>query len=180
MKSSLKRRLYIPIFLSTLVVFCESSEADVDSGYESSKRVSGTCPDGSVMNKTDAWNFAACNCTSYVAYRLNLNGVKDFNNQYGGVLKWSDARYWDDSDRAGRANVLVDQYPAVGSVAHWNAYEGNALGAGHVAYVYKVNVHGDGSLSSIEVAEYNWIGSGLYGIRTLTPGTSEYPGRFLH
>jgi surface antigen len=164
-----------------LMFFSWGVLADLDSGYEQAKKISGLCSDPGVKDQMpDAWRFAACNCTSYVAYRLNLNGVKDFNNQYGGVPKWSDAHYWDDSDRAGRANVLVDQYPAVGSVAHWNAGEGGASIYGHVAYVYKINVHGDGSLSSIEVAEYNKANDGLYGIRTLTPGTSGYPGRFLH
>lgn len=167
------------IFLGFFIYFANVEfilAIELDKGYELLKGVVGTCPD--VINKTDARGFAACNCTSYVAYRLNLNRV-NFSNWYGQVDKWSDAHFWDDTDRAGKAGIRVDLYPAVGSVAHWNAGSG-ASSSGHVAYVYKINVHGNGDLSSIEVAEYNYKTKGAYGIRTLTPSTSEYPHNFLH
>ncbi len=128
-----------------------------------------------------AYGFAQCNCTDYVAYRLNWSGIS-FSNGYdgdGSVSSWSHAYLWDDAERAGKAKIRVDQYPAVNSVAHWDKNEIGG-GYGHVAFVYKINVHGDGRLSSIEVAEFNVEKPLSYGIRTLTPGTSEYPGRFLH
>ncbi|QQR77987.1 MAG: CHAP domain-containing protein [Candidatus Moraniibacteriota bacterium] len=151
--------------------------AELDSGYEQAKKVSGLCP--SNHDQPDAWNFAVCNCTSYVAYRLNLSGVQ-FTNQYGGVAKWGNANLWDDSDRAGMVGIRIDQYPAVGSVAQWNSYEPGAGSVGHVAFVYKINVHSDGSLASVEIAEYNGKGDWLYQTRTLIPGENKYPGRFLH
>ncbi|MFZ1735355.1 MAG: hypothetical protein WAU31_00210 [Candidatus Moraniibacteriota bacterium] len=67
-----------------LAVISWNVSAELDSGYEQAKKVSGLCP--SNHDQPDAWNFAVCNCTSYVAYRLNLSGVQ-FTNQYGGVAK---------------------------------------------------------------------------------------------
>ena len=164
-----------------LALLSGNALAELDAGYERTKKVDGSCP--SVKDQTDAWSFAACNCTSYVAYRLNLNGVP-FTNTYDGngkedgkVSSWSDAKNW--SSVAAVAGIRVDQYPAVGSVAQWNVDEIEG-GHGHVAFVYKINVHGDGSLTSIGIAEYNGKGDGLYQTRTLTPGEDGYPGRFLH
>ena len=177
MNSFLTSRTSALVLSVMSALFAKVTLADVDNGYENAKGISGICPTNKDVTP-DSWNFAACNCTSYVAYRLNLNGLQ-FTNQYGGVPKWSHAMYWDDSDRAGAVDIRVDQYPAVGSVAQWNANEIGG-GHGHVAFVYKIDVHGDGSLSAVEIAEYNGKGDGLYQTRTLTPGTDEYPGRFLH
>lgn len=38
----------------------------------------------------DKWNFAQCNCTSYVANRINMNGIA-FSNSYRGQ-QWSNSR----------------------------------------------------------------------------------------
>lgn len=63
------------------------------------------------------------NCTTYAAYRLQQNGYA-----YPG---WTDnATNWD--TQASNHGVIVDQTPAVGAIAQWNA------GTGHVAYVESV------------------------------------------
>ena len=184
MKSFLTKRIQSTLAVVCLALIAWNVSAELDMGYEQTKKVGGLCPDiWTKEGKYDgSWGFAACNCTSYVAYRLNLNGVQ-FTNTYdsnggegGQVSSWSHAKNW--SNVASVAGIRVDKYPAVGSVAQWDAVE-IAGGYGHVAYVYKINTHGDGSLASIEVAEYNYV-PGVYDIRTLTPGVKGYPGRFLH
>ena len=56
--------------------------AELDMGYEQTKKVGDLCPDVWTRDgKYDgSWGFAACNCTSYVAYRLNSNGLTHFDS----------------------------------------------------------------------------------------------------
>lgn len=149
------------------------AHAAVDDGYEAANQVSGTCPQNA--DTTDKWKFAACNCTSYVAYRLNMNGFK-FDNQFR-VSRWGHGKDWDEAAEA--AGVPMSTEPQVGDVAQWNLGE---IGGdyGHVAYVEKVDRNDDGSVKSIIVSQYNEKNDRLYSRDTLTPGVYGYPGRFLH
>lgn len=63
------------------------------------------------------------NCTLYVAYRLQAAGL---------TLSWS-ANAADWASAAAANGAVVDQTPAVGSVAQWNS--------GHVAFVDAVSAH---------------------------------------
>ena len=164
------------ILLSTFVY------AAVDQGYEDANGVPGVCPtNGSAY--TDAWGFSACNCTSYVAYRLRLNDVKHnnvlFTNTAWGV-QWSNAQYWSDSTKLNAVGVRSDKYPAVGSVAQWNSNEKGMAAAGHVAYVQHLFTSpNDGKLTHIGVMQYN-ITPHLYTYKKYAVERTDYPPRFLH
>jgi surface antigen len=190
-------KLFIVLFLSFSV-----AHADVDAGYEAANGVPGTCPFGSstpdAFGGIDGQNrqlqgFYACNCTSYVAYRLRLNDVKLWKNQinanelfvnhnWGNTdIHWSDAWKWGDDTKLQQVGIRKDQYPAVGSVAHWNAAGSGALRYGHVAYVQRLYTsESTGRIVKIDVVEYNWIPPHLYSSRTLSAGSEKYPTSFLH
>jgi surface antigen len=139
------------------------AHADVDAGYEAANG-NGQCP----LNGNDhgPWGFALCNCTSYVAYRLRLNNVrlgdgsKDdlFSNTWGNShFSFGDAGAWNDSAKLSAAGIHEDKYPAVGSVAHWNAVGSGPMRFGHVAYVQHIFTHpDDGRLTSFGIMEYNY------------------------
>lgn len=108
---------------------------------------------------TDPWAFYRCQCTSFVAFRINKRlGVK-FTNQYKGH-GWGDAKIWDEAARASK--VRIDNKPVAGCVAQTNA------GAGHVAWVTKVS--GD----KVSVEEYNYVHKKAYGTRTVAKSTFSY------
>ena len=53
----------------------------------------GECPNPSGGNLVvDSWNFYKCECTSYVASRLNRRGVP-FTNQYK-IPHWGNSTNW--------------------------------------------------------------------------------------
>ncbi len=102
----------------------------------------------------DPWNYYKCQCTSFVAWRLNhVNGVS-FNNQYKGY-HWGNAKTW--ISAAKNSGVTVNNTPKVGSVACSTAGT-----YGHVAWVAAVN--GD----NVTIEEYNYNYSEAYHCRTLT------------
>ncbi|OAQ99912.1 hypothetical protein LLEC1_03232 [Akanthomyces lecanii] len=114
---------------------------------------SGSC------SGVDSWAFYKCECTSFVAFRVNKRlGVK-FTNQYKGA-HWGDAMIWDDAAR--QSKVRIDGKPVPGCVAQTNA------GAGHVAWVTKVS--GD----TVTVEEYNYVHKKAYGTRTVAKSTFSY------
>jgi surface antigen len=120
------------------------------------------------FNAGDQWNFAARNCTSFVAWRLNQDGIA-FHNYYGGP-HWGDASNWAVAAASVPANssrprVWVDHTPSVGAVAQWNS--------NHVAYVAGILTSGD-----IVIEEYNVpAGSGVYNKRTISPSSVN---NFIH
>lgn len=122
----------------------------------------------------DQWGFAQCNCTSYVANRINMTGIA-FTNTYGD-RRWSHGKDWYETARL--LGITVDRVPAPGSVAQWNDTE-IAGGLGHVAYVEHVVRNVDGSVKSIVVSQYN-ITAYSYSSETLEPGKRGYPPRFIH
>jgi surface antigen len=114
----------------------------------------------------DPWSFYYRQCTSFVAWRLNQNGIK-FSNGYKGQ-HFGNANTWDEAANA--AGVRVDHTASRGAVAQWNSGA-----AGHVAYVASVNTDG-----TITLEDYNYNVSsnpGTYSRRTVAPSTVE---NFIH
>lgn len=126
----------------------------------------------------DKWGFFQCECTSFVAYCLNVrNGFNFRNDMYGQdyTNKWGDAKHWGSVARL--HNIAVDSTPTVGAVA-W-ASSGTY---GHVAWVCAVN--GD----YVTIDEYNygedgrvwdsagqfWHGNHRYNTRTVHKSAFQY------
>jgi len=108
----------------------------------------------------DPWNFYKCQCTSFVAWRLNdRKGIK-FHNQYKGC-HFGNANSWDNCAKT--VGLKVNKKPKKGAVA-----QSNSGSYGHVAWVTKV----DGSKVTVE--EYNWATSEGYGKRTVAASTFNY------
>ncbi|KAH7146983.1 CHAP domain-containing protein [Dactylonectria estremocensis] len=108
----------------------------------------------------DKWNYFKCQCTSFVAWRINERlGVK-FHNQYKGY-NWGNANEWDDGARA--TGVHIDDKPVPGCVAQTNAGQ-----KGHVAWVTAVN--GD----TVTIEEYNWNNYRAYGTRKVPKNKFKY------
>lgn len=98
------------------------------------------------------------NCTLYVAWRLERNGLADPG--------WNDnATGWD--TMASSHNVPVDQTAAVGSVAQWNQVHG------HVAFVEIVTD------SYIEVTDDNY-GLNYTTRHRIQRGSAAWPDNFIH
>ena len=111
-------------------------------------------------NGVDRWNYYNCQCTSFVAWRINERlGVK-FHNQYKGT-NWGNANSWDNA--AAKTGVRVDNKPVPGCIA-----QSNAGTYGHVAWVYEVA--GD----SVKVEEYNYARRESYGKRTVPKSSFNY------
>ncbi|KAF5137568.1 N-acetylmuramoyl-L-alanine amidase sle1 [Metarhizium anisopliae] len=89
----------------------------------------------------DRWDLTACQCTSFVAHRVDPDGKKGFKDKG----PWRNANQW--KDNAVKNGITVDDKPAVGAIA-WTA-EGTY---GHVAYMRGV----DGDKADIE--DYNGLG----------------------
>jgi surface antigen len=108
----------------------------------------------------DKWNYYKCQCTSFVAWRINDRlGVK-FHNQYKGT-NWGNANSWDEA--AKRTGVKINKTPVAGCIA-----QSNAGGYGHVAWVSKV------SGSKVTIEEYNYATKEGYGTRTVPASTFNY------
>ena len=108
-----------------------------------------SCPQAS--GQVDQWRFFKCECTSFVASRLNRDGIA-FSNHYKGP-RWSHAKYW--KGVAQRLGIAVDTTPRPGDVAWWDNGE-----HGHVAYVDSVNADG-----TVNISEYNYQRKHDYGTR---------------
>jgi len=106
----------------------------------------------------DPWQFWYRECTSFVAWRLNQDGI-EFHNYYGDI-RWSNADLWDTAASWLQANkpglgVRINKSPARGAVAQWNSM--------HVAYVSAV--HNDGTIT---IEEYNRNFDGRFGSRRIS------------
>ncbi|KAK3321886.1 CHAP domain-containing protein [Apodospora peruviana] len=109
---------------------------------------------------TDPWLYFKCQCTSFVAWRINKRlGVK-FHNQYKGH-HWGNANSWNDAAKA--SGVTVNNTPKPGCIAQTDAGS-----AGHVAWVTAV---GD---KTVTVEEYNYATVEGYGKRTVPKGNFRY------
>lgn len=103
------------------------------------------------------------NCTNYVTYRLWQNGVPNPGNL-------GDAKDWDENATA--YGIPVNNTPAVGAVAVWEAYSGPALADGHVAYVEAV------TSTYIDISEDNYGGTTMR--KRFYVGQSGWPDHFIH
>ncbi|ORX69721.1 CHAP-domain-containing protein [Linderina pennispora] len=104
-------------------------------------------------DSVDPWGYYICQCTSFVAFRVNKRlGVK-FHNYYKGP-NWGNANTWDEAAR--KTGVAMNSTPNPGAVAQTNAGV-----YGHVAWVAKV------SGNSVVVEEYNHSGTRRYSTRTV-------------
>ncbi len=117
--------------------------------------IGGTCPAAGVYI-ADEWYYFKCECTSYVAWNLNKNGI-EFTNWYKGN-HWSNAKTWQQA--AINSSVPVDNTPQVGDVAWWDAWNDDEGKYGHVAYVESVNADG-----TVNISEYNFGAPHGYGTR---------------
>jgi surface antigen len=107
----------------------------------------------------DPWNFYKCECTSFVAWRINdVLGIK-FTNQYKGK-HWGNAELWDNAARA--SGVKINKTPKKGAVAQTDK---SGSGLGHVAWVKSVSKDG----GKVTVEEYNYH-KDRYGVRTVEKG----------
>lgn len=101
----------------------------------------------------DPWWYYRCQCTSFVAWRINERlGIK-FHNKYLGA-PWGDAKTWDEAAR--NTGVPVNNTPVPGAVAVRNSGTW-----GHVAWVTGV------SGNSVSIEEYNNGGTEKYSKRTV-------------
>ncbi|CEJ89656.1 hypothetical protein VHEMI05485 [[Torrubiella] hemipterigena] len=118
---------------------------------------SGKCHSG---GDVDPWSFYKCQCTSFVAWRINKRlGIK-FTNHYDGK-GWGNANEWAGAAKA--SHVTVNNTPVPGSIAQTNAGS-----KGHVAWVTAVK--GD----KVEIEEYNWGKKEGYSTRTVPKSTFQY------
>lgn len=195
---------FIMVFVVLLpVIFSSSVLASIDPGYEAVKKSNenSNCP--SIGEVGDRWLFVTCNCTSYVAYKINQMLVNhsptnpmfdNYFHSYSTTFKWSHAYHWEDA-----IGVAVDghfsRYPETlptsapsypwktasdgtvydvrRAIAWWNIT--SKPDKGHVAWVE--NVHSDGV--TIDISQYNGAGDLQYSTQTLSPG-SGYPDGFLY
>ncbi|KAK4142012.1 CHAP domain-containing protein [Dichotomopilus funicola] len=108
----------------------------------------------------DKWNYYKCQCTSFVAWRINSRLGINFHNQYKGT-NWGNANTWDEA--AKRTGVTVNSTPKPGSIA-----QSNAGGYGHVAWVTAVGT------DTVTVEEYNYGKREAYGTRTVAKSSFNY------
>ncbi|MEA1048322.1 DUF1566 domain-containing protein [Lamprobacter modestohalophilus] len=161
------------------------TQTPTNDSYDDTYNYSTECPASGHTGRIDSWSFYRCECTSYVADKLNevgLRGGKEFKNSYGfsgvtnkpsceGKTRWGNASCWDDI--AAGLGIPCNDQPQRGSVAWFERP------VGHVAFVETVN--GD----FIDVTEYNWDldddgnPGHDFGMRTLERGTDAYPDCFI-
>ncbi|KAL6870219.1 hypothetical protein ACO1O0_001557 [Amphichorda felina] len=108
----------------------------------------------------DKWRYYKCQCTSFVAWRVNKRLGVNFHNMYKGT-NWGNANTWDNA--AKRTGVTVNNKPKPGCIA-----QSNAGRYGHVAWVAAVN--GD----KVTIEEFNYGGRERYGTRTVHKSAFNY------
>ena len=178
------------------LLFCFTSVACATESSSDSYLYRNECPQVGSSLPADVFNFRKCQCTSYVAHKLNErwgNTSPKFTNQYYGDPAWSDAKNW--FNRAQQHEIGVtgatdnffweeSAYNAVfpGDVAYWDFGQ-----YGHVAYVESATRGPNNrGIGCVTFSEYNYSGSGYeFGLRTLcrnSNGTfpSSFPKYFLH
>ncbi|KAJ2960810.1 hypothetical protein NQZ79_g3880 [Umbelopsis isabellina] len=111
----------------------------------------------------DPWRYYKCQCTSFVAQRVNKRLGLSFNYSYKGCT-FGNANTWYSAAKS--CGVTVNSTPVPGSVA---VYNGGTYG--HVAWVSSVS--GD----TVHVEEYNFNNPEDYGTRAVSK--SSFTG-FIH
>lgn len=109
------------------------------------------------------WGFTTRHATDYVAWRFferdvmfsaAMRGPNGTAGRFGEPAAWA--------AQAAGMGYTVDNVARAGAVAQWNAGEQGAGGAGHVAYVERVNPDG-----TVVVSELDWDGDNAFSRRTL-------------
>ena len=152
--------------------YATPSYACTQGGYSAAAAESSGWPWSEYGGGNASYNtYGPHNCTLYAAFRLADNGLGD-PGALGNAAQWA-------SDAAAKG-FAVDQTPAVGSIAQWNAGGG---GDGHVAYVESVDPGGTG----ITITEDNYVPAsaanfpGGYTAEVhITAGSSVWPANFIH
>jgi len=124
------------IVAAGLLVTASSAAGVIAYGYPYASR----CPGAGLAERVDRWKMYECNCTSYVAWALSVNGQRTDWFIPGSM----DARNWVHVARL--KGIAVGTLPRVGAVAVWTRLSE----FGHVAYVTRVERGG-----GFDVAEYN-------------------------
>ncbi len=135
---------------------------------ENTYKYKDVCPDPAGGNmKVDDWSFYKCECTSYVAFKLNEDGIS-FHNHYNGK-HWGYASNW--KNAANSAGVPTYNSPEPGDAAWWS---------GHIAYVERVD-YVNGQWSKVYISEYNYIQppGHDYGTRNFTPQDPNKPTKYI-
>ncbi|WP_460853489.1 CHAP domain-containing protein [Nocardioides montaniterrae] len=141
---------------SSLTYFCSGWDGCNAAGYSDAGY--------GQHSSTSYWRmYAGHNCVNYVAYRMVKSGMPNTRpwTGSGNAANWGHA-----------LASKVDQSPAVGAVAWWDAYH-HVGSAGHVAYVEKVN-----SPDDIIISEDSW--SGTFHWQHLTKDGGFWPSGFIH
>lgn len=136
--------------------------------------VGDSCDDGAwlaargVANDVSFWGMSAGhNCTNYVAWRLISAGVERPPTHPGNAADWAANAITD--------GFLVDDMPAVGAVAQWDAFKGGYGEDGHVAYVERIEDDG-----TILVSEDYWRGGAQLGPLTYRVVDAASISHFIH
>ena len=109
------------------------------------------------------WGFATRHSSDYIAWRFFERDVTfsaTMPGPNGTAGRFGDPATW--ATNATGLGFRVDNLPRAGAIAQWNAGEQGAGGAGHVAYVERVNPDG-----SVVVSEFDWNVDYGYSQRTL-------------
>jgi|GEM_PF-2539604 len=158
------------IFLCFCLIFGLSPT--VFANYSDTYSFRSSCPD-SGDDPNPEYGFAYCNCTDYVADRINqvFDGMDDdteFSNTYL-IPRWGNAGDW--KDRADDAGISTNDNPVPGAVAYWS---------GHVAFVEAVYYNETTEeVASIDVSEYNFT-TFAFSWRNISVGDPGYPTEFIH
>ena len=109
------------------------------------------------------WGFTTRHAEDYIAWRFferdvmfsaTMRGPNGTAGRFGEPASWA--------THAAGIGFTVDGVPRAGAIAQWNAGEQGAGGAGHVAYVERVNPDG-----TVVVSEFDWTVEYGYSQRTL-------------
>lgn len=113
--------------------------------------------DSGDQNSTRGYDYR--NCTDWVAWRIPKLGVGSVPSGLGNAANWNDKA---------PSSWVKDNIPEPGDIAQSET----TAPFGHVGVVEKVNRDEQGTITSIEVSEYNKSGDGTYSWKTYTPDSN--------
>ena len=137
-----KGRVMDPCDLDTTDWPPDGNRLRANRSWTYDKKDWGTAEHG---NATTLYHFFAGECTSWIMFRLQHEGIGFYNG-----YRWNEAGVWgnaDNWDEAARQIDLLTDTPRPGVVAQWNH-----RGGGHAAYVEEVKDGGN----TIIVSELNY------------------------
>lgn len=166
----MKLTTFLSLLLAPSVAFTAAIDPEAEQGLDarddtSSKLFTRAGDDYpyknscNTKNDVDPWNFYKCECTSFVAWRINEVLNIKFTNWYKGQ-HWGNAELWDNAAKA--LGVKINKTPKKNAVAQTDK---SGSGIGHVAWVKSVSKDG----KKVTVEEYNYK-KDKYGTRTVNKG----------